>query len=560
MLSILQSNRVQKLKGRLPNSVRQLQSLASSKNIIWQIGAISLVLSLRLLFDGNVEPISWNEADVLPLAKHYVDRHWISQDWYLDRGAGYRFLFQNIAGWLAVNFGFLATSIIGRLTCYILVAWGFALIGRQLQLKFRFLLLAVILATFPGWKQGAIAGEWFVGGFEAKSLAYGMVIIAISLMLAKRYLGMTLLLGLATSFHVLVGGWAFVTTLSWLCFRPNLRLFKLKRIGLLLILLYILGSIFAIPAVAQQLLSPELAASISPSASYIYVFLRLPHHLNPLSWQSIFWLSLIFYLCLFAWSLSSLKNRANRKGWQLADLRRFELAEFALMSMIPFGMGIIVSFFDTQGRWLQYYPFRFGDVMLPIVTCLLLCCWLQSLTKNTTKWLTILLCLILSVQTAIFCQQAIALQNFPAQAQNVDPQWKVMSNWIKVNTPQDAVVVSHPVELTNFTWLTERGTIAKVKLLPQTETQILEYFQRLDDLSGKRVLRPYVNRGSIDLKTLVDILAEGYENLNTKQALALMQQYHAGYFLTDTEHHLDLPVAHRYDPYLLYVAPDIVSK
>jgi hypothetical protein len=525
----------------------------SRKTILWQTGAIALVLSIRLLFDGNLEFRSWNEADVLPLAKHYMDRDWVAQDWYLDRGAGYRFLFQNIAGWLAVNFGFLTTSIIGRLTCYILVAWGFALIGKQLQLKFPFLLLAVILATFPGWKQGAIAGEWFVGGFEAKSLAYAMVLMAISLMLAKRYLGMTLLLGLATSFHVLVGGWAFVTTLLWLCFRPNIRLFKLKPIGFLLVLLYIIGSIFAIPAVAEQLLAPELTSSI-PS-SYIYVFLRLPHHLNPRSWHWIFWLSLLVYVCAFIWSLNSLKSRADKTGWQPWDLKRLELAEFAVMSMIPFGIGIFVALFDNQGRWLQYYPFRFGDIILPVVTCLLLSCWLQYREKNTAKWLVVFLWVILGIQTAIFGQQALALQDFPSQAQNVDPQWKVMSHWIKSNTPQDAIIVSHPVELTNFAWLTERGTIAKVKLLPQTEAQIIEYYQRLDDLSGDRVLRPYVDLGSIDLSTLVDILSEAYENLNTQEAINLMRKYRASYFLTDTEHQLDLPVAYRYEPYLLYRKP-----
>jgi hypothetical protein len=180
---------------------------------------------------------------------------------------------------------------------------------------------------------------------------------------------------------------------------------------------------------------------------------------------------------------------------------------------------------------------------------------LQYREKNTAKWLVVFLWVILGIQTAIFGQQALALQDFPSQAQNVDPQWKVMSHWIKSNTPQDAIIVSHPVELTNFAWLTERGTIAKVKLLPQTEAQIIEYYQRLDDLSGDRVLRPYVDLGSIDLSTLVDILSEAYENLNTQEAINLMRKYRASYFLTDTEHQLDLPVAYRYEPYLLYRKP-----
>ena len=50
-----------------------------------------------------------------------------------------------------------------------------------------------------------------------------------------------------------------------------------------------------------------------------------------------------------------------------------------------------------------------------------------------------------------------------------------MSNWIKNNTPEDAVIISHPWNLANFTWMTERATVVKLKMFPQTKKAIVEY-------------------------------------------------------------------------------------
>lgn len=186
---------------------------------------------------------------------------------------------------MIVHLGFLPTSIIGRLICYTLVAWGIVLLGQKLGLSLSYLLLATIAVTYQGSLQGAIAGEWFVGGLEAKAVAYGLILLAIALMLQRKYVLMTLLLGLATSFHVLVGGWAFLTTLGWFCLRPRKRLLKLGHKGWLLPIIYLIASAGAIPGSLQQLLTSPPLGNISPA--FIYVFLRLPHHLNPFAWHPI---------------------------------------------------------------------------------------------------------------------------------------------------------------------------------------------------------------------------------------------------------------------------------
>jgi hypothetical protein len=524
-----------------------------SKTVL-QTAIVLIFLCLRLLLDSNMSGLVWNEVDVLPLAKQFADPDWITNDWYLNSETNYRYLFQVIFGWLIVHFGFLLTSIIGRLICYALVAWGIVLLGQKLGLSLSCLLLATIAITYQGYLQGAIAGEWFVGGLEAKAVAYGLILMAIPLMLGRKYILMTLLLGCATSFHILVGGWAFLTTLGWFCLRPRERLLELGKRGWLLLIIYVITGAGAIPASLQQLLSSPPSGNISPS--FIYVFLRLPHHLNPFAWHPLLWLRLIIYLAIWGLCMVALKKNADAKGWQPEDQARFDLAEFTLISLIPFVAGIAIAFFDHQGTWLQYYPFRFGDMMLPLTTSLILACTLETkFSTHKPKFrLLLLTCLscILFVQITFFAQQAIAAQNFPTQQQEVDTQWKLMSDWIHDHTAEDDVIISHPWKLANFTWMTERATIVKLKLFPQTKDAIVEYYQRLNDLSGGALAKIYFGDENLDQRKTVKAISTGFSNLNTSQVQQLMTKYKSNYFLTDESHHLGLPIVHTQTPYILY--------
>lgn len=519
-----------------------------------QTAIVLIFLCLRLLLDNNMSGLVWNEVDVLPLAKQFVAPDWIPNDWYLNSETNYRALFQVIFGWLIVHLGFLPTSVIGRLICYTLVAWGIVLLGQKLGLSLSYLLLATIAVTYQGSLQGAIAGEWFVGGLEAKAVAYGLILLAIPLMLKRKYVLMTLLLGLATSFHVLVGGWALIATLAWFCLRPKERLWQLGQKGWLLPIIYLIASAGAIPGSLQQLLTSAPSGNISPA--FIYVFLRLPHHLNPFAWHPILWLRLIVYLAILARCLISLKQKADAKGWKAEDYARFELAEFTLISLIPFVAGVAIAFFDHQGTWLQYYPFRFGDMMLPLTTSLLFACNLEtkfSLQKPKFRlWLATCLSCILFVQIAFFTQQATAVPTFPSEQQDVDSQWKLMSDWIRDHTAQDAIIISHPWKLANFTWMTERATIAKLKLFPQTKEAIVEYYERLNDLSGGAVAKIYFGDEKLDQRKTIKAISAGFSDLNTVQVQKLMTKYKSNYFLTDRSHHLDLPIVHTQAAYILY--------
>jgi hypothetical protein len=108
--------------------------------------------------------------------------------------------------------------------------------------------------------------------------------------------------------------------------------------------------------------------------------------------------------------------------------------------------------------------------------------------------------------------------------------------------------VSPVQEFFNFTWLSERPTIAKKFLLPQNKAGIIDWYDRLRDLSGEF-------RGVNVLRSFDKQLSDGYNRLTTAQAVAIMNKYQADYFVTGVEHRLDLPVAYRNQSYVLYKKP-----
>ena len=510
--------------------------------------AVLILLCLSHLARGNM---AFNEPNYLVVAKQYANPAWIPKDWYLSLPIGHQTFFAIIFGRLVETWGFLATSLIGRFLCYSLIASAIVRLGRRLGLALPLLLMAVALFLI---RQFAIAGEWMIGGVEGKVCAYGLVLWSIERMLNKSYRSMAFLLGLATSFHVLVGGYATLTVLGWIILRWRTRLPDTGAI-IVSILLYLTGSLFAIEPILRKISSHAVSTSaIAPS--YIYVFLRNPHHLNPFSWHV--WPRL--YLCLLIMTLLGSFLILWRKR-PVEDLNGFYksrsgLFEFTLISLVPFALGLAIAPFDRQGHFLQFYPFRFGDVMLALNTYLLTACAVQHLlierpylTDRARKKLLMISVLILSIiylsQAYSFARDLSALMRFPGQQQRVDPDQKELFDWVKLNTPRDSTIVSSP-NLAHFSWMSERATIVQFKLNPTDDAAILEWYQRLQDVTGNN--SPWRDAGF----PAAARFAHDYLRLTTVQVERVMAKYGADYFLTTVEQGLELPIAYRNKSYVLY--------
>lgn len=525
-----------------------------------EIFVVTAFLSLRFLLNGNMD--TSNEVDVLPLARQYAQPTWNPHDWYLNQPPGYRLLFQSIFGPLVARWGFLTTSIVGRLVCYLLVASGLVLIGRRLGLNLVFLLLAVSLYTHGDLEEGinftsystqrVAAGEWLIGALEAKSVAYGFVLLGIGAMLARKYSLMAIMLGLATSFHVLVGGWSTLAAIGWIWIRFGWKIRYWTRVCLI----YLAASVFAIPAVVKHLLAASSpVGEIEPS--YIYVFVRLPHHLNPLSWEAFWWNIPLVYLLILGVGvgLLSWKRHQLSGGVYQASL---DFAGFTLLSLVPFVLALAIAPFDTQGKLLQYYPFRVGSVMLPLAASFLLVCAITQLLKPRATRVAILvslLCLgwLCSVQATVLQEQLVEIRDYPGEAQDVTPAWQDLCDWIRLNTPQEALVITPPAfDLANFAWLSTRPTLVNYKLLPQSKAGLLSWYERLTELSGTEDPLQIESGTPAKLSQTKEKLTQGYYQLTTEQVKPLMHKYQAQYWVTKVGHQLNLPIAYQNSEYILY--------
>lgn len=517
-----------------------------------QILAVTAFLCLGFLLKGNVGNV--NEVYALPLAKQFADPTWVPGDWYYNEPAGYRLLFVALFGHLAVAWGLLATSIIGRLIYYILISSGLVLLGRKLGISLPPLLVGIGLFLFVNHYQGMAAQEWLVGGVESKSFAYSFLLFAIYLMLGGQYRLMALMLGLSASFHVLVGGWAFLAIVGWLLWRRRKDFVDISYVGSVF-LIYLVGSGFAILPVLQQLFNRTPTGTIQPS--YLYVFIRAPHHLNPLSWDSDWWLLPLAYLLALAISWFLLKRQQQSEESSPEYIARKSLAEFTLITLVPFVLGLAIAPFDTQGKLLQYFFFRLGDIMLPLNSCLLLVCALEQTFSGSKRQFFSLFCILLlsiavSILSVNFYHSLLALTQFPSKEQGVEPEWQDMCTWIKTNTPHDTLIISPPVEFVNFTWLTERPTIAKFRLTPSVSASLAEWDERLRDLSGNINPWPSKDNKKDKRSEIRQALTAGYYSLQTPQVESLMLKYQSNYFVTRTEYQLELPIAYQNSKFIIH--------
>jgi len=514
----------------------------------WQIFIIEIVIvtsffCLYFLLDDNMGRV--NEVNILPFARQHADPSWVPQDWYYNLPSSYRGPFIAIFGNFASVFGFLATSIVGRIVAFSLVATGFVFLARTLRLKLILLLVAVTALLLSTNNQGLIAHEWIIIALEPKVIAYGFLLIGISFMLRENYRLMALFLGLTISFHVLVGGWALIAVMIWLLFYRREIFANLKTLTSLG-MIYLLAACLAIPPIIKELTTVTTPdGKLDPS--YIYVHLRTPHHLNPLSWSLELWkeqpliYSIIFVITFFIL-------------WKWKEHKAVQLGVFALCTMIPFVFGLIIAPLDTQGKLLQYYPFRLGDIMFPLITCLLFVYLLQVIGWKSQfgKKALMLVCLIvlgnsIFVQGKDFYESALTLPQFPSKPQMVSPEWKDMCYWIRDNINSEERFISHPINDINFTWLSERATIVKYKFVPPVSSEVNKWFQRLNDLSGTVDITKASSKEEI--KSLIN---KGYSTLNTEQFQQLMEKYEANYLVTRSDKQLNFNIVYQNKNYILY--------
>ena len=182
------------------------------------------IFLLFFLVAGSLPP-DVGESHYLPKARHYWQPGWCAGDLFLESHDAH-WTFYWAYGWITTLVSLPAAAWIGRVVTWVLLAWSWRRLSWAIVPRPLFSLLSAawfLLLT----RNFHLAGEWVVGGVEAKGFAYVLVFLALEAVARSRWQAALLFSGAAGAFHVLVGGWTAVALgFAWLLAgkeRPGLR-------------------------------------------------------------------------------------------------------------------------------------------------------------------------------------------------------------------------------------------------------------------------------------------------------------------------------------------------
>jgi hypothetical protein len=322
-------------------SLRRIQVFLTD---LFEKADLRLMIFILLCLNFLSFTLSSNEEAYFPLAKQFMDPRWIPDSFTFTEWPGNRVLFQYISGWALKFLSFEQLAFWGRLLVFGISAFPLARLFNKLKIGN---LAAILLFQLYLVRQNYFAGEFIVGDFEAKSLAYIMILFGLNSLLDRKFMLAALWAILASWFHVLVGGWFFVLVVIYTFFFAEKRWVILKQgvlFGLLMApyAVYLFREIFSQGSVIQGV-----------NIDQVYVFFRNPHHTAPLSVKEhllrtslqILATAILFGCTLFWFS--------KKKGPVYDELY---LLNVIILTILFVSLGI--SLIDHQGTFLKFYPFR----------------------------------------------------------------------------------------------------------------------------------------------------------------------------------------------------------
>jgi hypothetical protein len=492
---------------------------------------LEIVLIFLVIFIEGAWPVpDSNEPHYLAKARHYWDAGWCPDDYFLNSADAHQVFYWTF-GWLSRWLPLPTMAWVGRLLTWGLLAWGWRRLSWALvPANYYSVLSAAIMITLVG--RFSMAGEWLVGGVEAKGFAYVFVLLGLEALVRARWTGAVLLFGAASAFHVVIGGWAVVGAgVVWIASRdrPPASQMMLPSIG---------GLLLALPGLLPAL---ELSRSADPQtvaeANRIYVYERLYHHLVPQEfpvwftigdWQVLVvarHLLLITILVLLIFFARPLDARFSRLCGFVAAMIGITAVGMLIAMLVPVAP-------DFAASLLRFYWFRMSDVITPVGVALVLIEILNRYQRSRSPLhaaglVVAILFVAANLGETIAWRQRHLRPPADAYTQNLH-DWSLVCNWVKENTPKDAVFLTPRLAQT-FRWYAERAEVVNRKDIPQDAEGIVEWWRRNVDIhansdpdSPDRWRRNLAEAGSARLTVLAD-------------------RYGAEYVITDAEPPLALP-------------------
>jgi hypothetical protein len=504
----------------------------------WRSSLAEIALIFAVFFIQGAWPApDVNEPCYLGKAIHYWNPHWIENDFFLDSADTQR-VFCFAFGWLSLGLAPATLAWVGRIAVWALLAWSWRRLSVALVPRPWFSVLSAALFAYL-MERGHMAGEWVIGGVEAKGFAYVFVFLGLEALVCDRWNRGWLCLGAAACFHVLVGGWAAVAaSFAWFWLgrqRPPLRSMWPGLVG---------GFVLSLPGLVPSLLLDWGAdAQTVRQAHEIYVYKRLAHHLVFTRFPPEFigrFLALVGGLVLLA--------RAVAQEGGASRIRAFAIGCLGIAS-IGVVLGLVGEFDPTMAAGLlRYYWFRLSDAAVPLGVALLAALWIGRMFDSRSPHARRILAAIVVICAVHL--GAYAFERPSGMAPRGDkrvqhPEWRLVCDWIRRSPliPPKARFLN-PMESQTFKWRTGRAEVVTRKDLPQDARAIVEWWRRLEEIHGTQSDDPENQWHA----SLTELGAERLRQLGAK--------YGARYLLTEAEPRLPLELLYANRVYAVYRLSD----
>lgn len=485
-----------------------------------------------------------NETHYLTKAKHYWQPDWCPGDLFLE-SADAHLTFYWTVGYLTKWWSLPIVAWTGRFVAWFALAWSWQrLSAKVVPMRWCSVVTAILLVTLI--EHGNFAGEWVVGGVEAKCFAYFFVFWGLSELAAGKWMHVWPLFGLASAFHVLVGGWSVVCAGAvWLLEPRGSRPTLWKMLPSLLA-----GGLLALPGIVPgYLLTTGVPADVSEQANQIYVFERLPHHLaihrlprpEIITRFTRFGLLLVAFAALWRWN--SEHNRAQTK----CELQRVHLFAFASVLICILGLGwelATVAYPALSASLLKYYWYRTADVAVPVAISLTMGGFIAAANMRPSRLsmgLAALAVLIPGSLLLLTARERWQVQT-PLETRTTREAlgWRDVCRWARENTPPNSLFLI-PRHAATFRWYAERPTFFAWKDIPQDAASQVAWWRRYQD----------VYFGAID--EFGELVPYGsLQELGPERLREVAAEHNIDYILTSEYPPLPLNVAYENAWYKLY--------
>jgi hypothetical protein len=474
------------------------------------------LLAACWIFASTLPP-DVGESHYLCKAKRFWDESYCRGDLFLDSPAPH-WLFYVTVGWLTKFCSLEATALISRAVAFAWLAFAWQRLSWAVFDR-RWISLLTGGLWLLGLHRLHLAGEWVVGGIEAKSFAYSCLFLGLANLARGTWPKVWLWFGAAAAFHVIVGGWAVVAAGVPLVLRLKKDGWKTSAIEIACL---VLGGLIALVGVIPGL---SMNSGASPDEArqghIIYTYVRLGHHLPFHRFEHLYMVRHGLFIVL-AIALMATRKRSEPEG-------RVEWWCWGTLAIALCGVAIdqldsrLISL-AGRASLLRFYFFRLSDMSVPLLVAIEITARClntlesQSTSRGTRQaWLLLAIVFafghlaftayehrawpippairpvalpvmgspaIVDVQADGDIDAPAAIVGRKADLAATQKWWRDMRTlgaWAKSETDPDDLFLTPPSQQV-FKWYASRPEVGTWKDIPQDARGLIEWHKRMHDL------------------------------------------------------------------------------